>query len=54
MVVVEIGSDRSDGVRKEDGDHKENIGMFINLFSLRSIYSNQEISRSHAIRNFNI
>jgi hypothetical protein len=26
MVVVETGGD---GVRREDGDHKENIGMLI-------------------------
>jgi hypothetical protein len=38
-------------VRREDSDHKENIGMLINLFQLRSI---KEISRSHAIRNFDI
>jgi hypothetical protein len=41
-------------VRGEDDDHKENIGMLINLFQLRSIYFNQEISRSYAIRNSDI
>jgi hypothetical protein len=42
MAVVETGWD---GVRREDDDHKENIGMLINLFQVRSIYFNQEISR---------
>jgi hypothetical protein len=39
-------------VRREDDDHKEITGMLINLFYLRSIYFDQEISRSHVIRNF--
>jgi hypothetical protein len=39
-------------VRREDDDNKENIGMLINLFYLRSIYFNQEISRSYSIQNF--
>jgi hypothetical protein len=41
MVVVETGWD---GVRREDEDHMDNIGMLINLFYLRSIHFNQEIS----------
>jgi hypothetical protein len=41
-------------VRREDDDHKENIGMSINLFQFRSVYFNQEISLSHAKQNFNI
>jgi hypothetical protein len=40
-------------MRRED-NHKENFGMLINLFELRSIYFNQDISRSHAIRIFDI
>jgi hypothetical protein len=51
MVAVETGWD---GVRREDDDRKENIGILINLFQFRSIYFNQEISRSHEIRNFYI
>jgi hypothetical protein len=40
-------------VRREDGN-EENAGMLVNLFQLRSINFNKEISRSHAIRNFDI
>jgi hypothetical protein len=41
-------------VRREGDDHKGNIGVLINLFYLRSIYLNKEITLSHAIRNFDI
>jgi hypothetical protein len=41
-------------VKREDDDQKENFGILINLFSFRSIYFNHEISRSRAIRNFDI
>jgi hypothetical protein len=43
-----------DSVRREDDDQKKNIVMLIHLFQLRLIYFNQEISRSHAMKNFHV
>jgi hypothetical protein len=44
------------GVRGEDSDHKENIGMLINLLRLRSLYliRKYRVRARYAILTYNV